>query len=74
MRTTVHLDDDVYQLVKSLASTENVSLGKMLSDLARKAIKLGSPRRAKSDFPVFEVRPGAAPLTPEKVKRALEEG
>jgi hypothetical protein len=74
MRTTVHLDDDVYEVVKAKAAQENSSLGKVLSELVRRGMRRRSSSNPKGDFPVFEVRPGAAPLTVEMVKRALEEG
>lgn len=74
MRATVQLDDDIYELARNLASREKISLGKVLSNLVRKAIGPSPAFPVRSGFPVFEVRPGAPPLTEEMVKRALEEG
>lgn len=74
MRATIQLDDDIYELARRLASREKLSLGKVLSNLARRAIESAPVFARQNGFPVFEVRPGAAPLTEEMVKRALEEG
>lgn len=74
MRTTLRLDDDVYRAAKSLATAEGRSVGDVISELVRKA--LGPPprrRRRPGAFPTFPVSRTAAPLTPEMVKRALEE-
>jgi hypothetical protein len=74
MRATVQLDDDVYELARKLASREKLSLGKVLSNLARRAIESAPTFARQNGFPVFEVRPETPPLTEEMVKRALEEG
>ena len=39
MRTTVSIDDDVLDAVRYLAEQKKVTLGKMLSDLARKGLQ-----------------------------------
>lgn len=71
MRTTIHLDDDVYRAAKSLADAESKTVGKVLSDLARKGL---APRRlsSKGGFPVFSVPADAPPITPAAVQAALE--
>jgi len=73
MRTTINLEPDVLRAVKSLARDRGVSLGTAISDLVREALR--PPERATydMDFPVFEVREGAPPITPEMVKTALED-
>ena len=38
MRTTLDIDDDILQAVKDLARVEGRTAGKVLSDLARKAL------------------------------------
>jgi hypothetical protein len=72
MRTTLDVDDDILQAVRTLARTQGRSLGRVIPDLARKGL---APRRegSRRGFPVFEVSPNAAPLTPEAVERALDE-
>jgi hypothetical protein len=43
MRTTLDIEDDVLRAAKDLAERENRSMGKVLSDLARRG--LASPNR-----------------------------
>lgn len=73
MRTTLQLDDDVYEAARSLALAEQRSLGEIVSRLARKALAPSQSVRERNGFPIFEVREGAAAITPEMVKRALDE-
>ena len=72
MRTTLHIDDDVYRAAKSLAEAENKALGKVFSDLARKGLM---PQRLSSTpgFPVFSVPADAPPITWGAVQAALED-
>jgi hypothetical protein len=73
MRTTLHIDDDIYEAVRSLAAIERTGVGKVLSRLARRALDPGHPPRAAAGFPVFAVPDAAPPLTPDMVRDALDE-
>jgi hypothetical protein len=73
MRTTLHLDDDVYEAARSLAAIERTSVGKILSRLARRALSPARATTASRGFPVFEVPGDAPPLTPDMVREALDE-
>ncbi len=73
MRTTLNLDDDIYQAARSLAAIERTSVGKILSMLARRALNPARSQPAPSGFPVFGVPDGTPPLTPEMVRDALDE-
>lgn len=72
MRTTVDLDEDVLKAARSLASSRGISLGKALSELARKGLQreAGTPT---AGFPTFKVSPSDPVITPEHVKALLEE-
>jgi hypothetical protein len=73
VRTTVDLDDDVLAAAKALAAAERRSLGKVVSDLIRRGL---TPRPVVEDdelFPVVRIRSGAAPITSERVRAALDE-
>lgn len=73
MRTTVQLDDDIYEAARSLADAEAISLGKALSALARKGLSGQVSIRRKGGIPVFEVSKTAPPLTLERVRAALDD-
>jgi hypothetical protein len=75
MRTTLNLDPDVAQAARALARARAQSLGQVLSDLARRGLAseaAGAPHSA-SGFPVFQLSPGARPLTLEAVKQDEDE-
>lgn len=73
MRTTVAIDDDVLEAARSLARSEQRSLGEVLSDLARKGLRPELRLSVRSGFPVFEVSSEAPPITPERVRDLLDE-
>ena len=73
MRTTVNLDEEVLRAVKSLARDRRQSLGEVISSLVREALRPPERVSYEADFPVFHVREGAPPITPEMVESALEE-
>lgn len=73
MRTTVDLDEDILRVAKDLAREKEQSLGRVLSDLARRGLK--PPKRSvsmRNGIPVFSRLPGAKPVTSEMVKELLE--
>lgn len=72
MRTTLDIDDDVLDALRTLATEKRVSLGTIVSELVRKGLR-GRPPAEEGDLPVFEVDDDAPPLTPEKVREALDE-
>jgi len=63
MRTTVNLDDDVYQAVSSLSQSSGLSLGKVLSKVARQGLKPAPIKKKKKGLPTFDVPPGT-PMIP----------
>lgn len=73
MRTTINLDDDVLRAARTLARERGDSLGAVLSDLARRGLRPPAQTAYEGDFPVFQVREDAPPLTPEIVEGALED-
>jgi len=72
MRTTLDIDDDVVVAARELAGDERRSLGSVISDLARRGL---TPARIETDggLPVIRVPAGTPPITPEMVRRALDE-
>ena len=73
MRTTLHLDDDVYEAAWSLAKAEGKRVGEVISRLARQGLAPRARTVKKHGFPVFAVEKDAPPITPEMVARALED-
>lgn len=73
MRTTINMDEDVLRAVRSLARERGASLGDVVSALVREALKPPDTPTYSGDFPVFQVREGAPPITPEMVESALED-
>ncbi|WP_086647837.1 antitoxin [Mycobacterium tuberculosis] len=72
MRTTLDLDDDVIAAARELASSQRRSLGSVISELARRGLMLGRVE-ADDGLPVIRVPAGTPPITPEMVRRALDE-
>ena len=73
MRTTINLDDDLLRAARSLARQRGVSLGAVVSGLLREALAPEANFAYEMDVPVFVVREGAAPITPEMVEAAGED-
>ena len=75
MRTTVTLDDDIYEAAMHLSRASGERLGKVLSMLARRGLKpeTAPARRSASRFPVFDV-PANAPVIPaSRIQRVIDE-
>lgn len=61
MRTTLDVDDDVLQAAKELAAIRGITAGKMLSELARKALTAPSSPRVRNGVPLVPRRPAGSP-------------
>lgn len=74
VRTTVDIDNDVLEAVRSLARAQGRSLGSVLSDLVRRAL-VPDTRLAQGPggFPTFTPPNGTPPLTVEAVRAALDD-
>jgi len=72
MRTTLDLDEDILAAAQELAAEQHRSVGWMISELARRGL---TPARieAEGDMPVIRVPAGTPAITPEMVRRALDE-
>jgi hypothetical protein len=75
MRTTLTLDDDVYEAAQAHAQATGKRLGRVLSDMARQALEPSVRPSAKgaSRFPVFEVPAGARLIPAARVQKSLDE-
>jgi hypothetical protein len=74
MRTTLDLDEDVLQAAKELADTYGVTAGKMLSNLARKALTPTGPvPKVRNGVPLLPRRPGQEIMTMKLVNELRDE-
>jgi hypothetical protein len=77
MRTTVSIDDDVLLAVKSMADRQNLTLGEVLSTLARQALRRephpGGKPELRNGVPLLPRRGQATPVTPELVNQLRDE-
>ncbi len=71
MRTTVTIDDDVLAVARALAERNGTSLGRALSELARRGFKSSHAAEEQRQGAVFAVDPGAGAITSEDVYRSL---
>jgi hypothetical protein len=60
MRTTLDLDEDVLQAAKELAAARGSTAGKVLSELARKALTPARAARVRNGVPLLPRRPAGA--------------
>lgn len=77
MRTTVTLDDDVYEAAQAHAQATGKRLGQVLSEMARQALTpsgQGSKRSTKkvARFPVFDVPEDARLIPASRVQKAID--
>jgi hypothetical protein len=74
MRTTLDIDDDVLSAAKEIAALRKTTAGKILSELARRALSPKAVRTAmRNDVPLLPAREGARPVSSEDVERLLDE-
>ena len=73
MRTTVNLDSDVYEAVTSLAQSSGQSLGKVLSNVARKGLQPKPVKRRKGGLPTFKVSKNAPMIPGDRIQKFWDE-
>ncbi len=73
MRTTVNIDEDILRIAKRLAAERDVTLGAVLSQLARQGLHQTRVTEEADGLPGFHVSESAPAFTTEDVKRAEDE-
>jgi hypothetical protein len=75
MRTTLDLDDDVLQAAKEIAANRGTTAGRVLSDLARKALAPTRRESVRNGVPLLprQRRKGSPLPTLEMVNRLRDE-
>ncbi|HKX62821.1 MAG TPA: antitoxin [Verrucomicrobiae bacterium] len=74
MRTTLTLDDDIAELAASLAKARGLSLGKAISDLARRGLNAPTPSTDKNGLVVFQLPNDSPKVTTDDVRRIEAKG
>jgi len=74
MRTTLSIDDDVLAAAKGLAALQQKSVGEVISELTRQALRPGTQKtKVRNGIPLLTVGSKAKAVTPELVKQLHDE-
>jgi hypothetical protein len=75
MRTTIVVDDDVFEAASQISRTSGERIGKVISDLARRGLNPVPEVEIVQTgrFPAFAVAPGVPMMDAELVQRVLDE-
>lgn len=73
MRTTMDLDIDLLQAAKELAEVRGTTMGRVVSDLLRKALEPSRSVRVRNGVPVLPPRPAGAPRPTMKQVNTLRD-
>ena len=73
MRTTLDLDDDILQAAKELAASRGTTAGRILSELARRALAPTRASRVRNGVPVLPRRSKGAPKPTMKLVNELRD-
>ena len=60
MRTTLELDDDLIAAAKQLAREQGVTLGRLISELARQSLAIRAPMKVRNGATLFVPKVGTA--------------
>jgi hypothetical protein len=73
MRTTLNLDDDVFQVARVYAQGRSLALGKAVSELVRKGLRAPVGTRVVNGVHVFDLPAGGPRISSERVKELESE-
>ncbi len=73
MRTTLAIDDDVLTAARAIARQTNRTLGEVVSDLARRALRPPAAGSERNGVPLLPVRAPGVVVTPEVVNALRDE-
>ncbi len=73
MRTTLSLEDDVFEEIKTYAKSREIALGKAVSELVRRGLHAPLQTRVVNDFHVVELPPGSPRVSIEHVRTLQEQ-
>jgi hypothetical protein len=73
MRTTLDIDEDILQAAKELAAQQRTTAGKVLSNLARKALSPDHAIELRNGVPLLPPREGEGVVTVDEVQRLRDD-
>jgi hypothetical protein len=73
MRTTLDIDEDILRAAKEIAARERSTAGKVLSNLARRALRPEPGNDLRSGVPLLPPRAGGSVVTAEEVRRLRDD-
>lgn len=73
MRTTLSLEDDAIQSLKTYAEKHHLSLGQAASELIRRGSRFQLGTRKVNGLPVFEAPADFPRITAKEVRQLLDE-
>ena len=74
MRITLNLEDDVFRAMQSIAESTSRPIGKVASDLIRKALRSPGVVAHQDDLPVFDVGELPSIITLDDIRKDGDEG
>ena len=74
MRTTLALDDDVFECITGQANLRGVSMGRAASDLLRRGLNASTPCEEKDGLVVFRLPLDSPSVSTDLVRRIEAEG
>jgi hypothetical protein len=73
VRTTLTIDDDVLTAAKAIAQQQNMSVGEVVSDLARRALRRPHAPASRNGIKLLPVSDPQAVVTLESVNNLRDE-
>lgn len=73
MRTTVTLDDDVFEAAQAQAQASGKRLGEVLSILVRRGLKASNAKAGPSKWPTFSVSQNSETIPTGRARELLAE-
>ena len=73
VRTTIDIEEDVLLAAKEIARQRGITVGRVLSDLARKSLTRKVPVSRQHGLPLFPIQPNAGLVTLELVNHLRDE-
>lgn len=73
MRTTLDIDEDVLYAAKEIAKRQGISMGRVISNLARQALIHPLETTTRNEVPLFPRRSDAGIVTLELINQLRDE-